>query len=444
MKWIFSFLLLHYFRLLAKVQLLKIKPRIIGITGSAGKSSTMEAVAAVLQDKYKIKVGRKANSESGIPLNILGLTPHNFSLLDWLRLALLAPLQLLTNWKKYEFYIVEMGIDSPHPPKNMGYLLTVLQPEIGIFTSVDAVHSETFDPLIPPETEDRRAALVELIAVEKGKLTRSLPEGGLAVLNADKRVLLEHAVPTSAKIMTFGKSKVADIQIESVNWAKDGGTRIIFKTAEEEITLHFPDYLLPEHFAHTFGAALCVAQHLGISPYKAAKLLEKNFKLPAGRATIIPALNGATILDSSYNASAQPMIDFLELLTELPSRRKLALLGDMRELGSIAQEDHERVAKKAAKVMDSVVLVGPLMKEYALPVLQAAKVHTQWFPNAAQASLYLRNQLQKDDILLVKGSQNTLLLEIAIKQLMAYPENADKLLCRRDKYWDNERKKLTQ
>ncbi len=443
MKPLISFLLLHYFRLLAKVQLWKIKPRSIGITGSAGKSSTMEAVAAVLQEKYTIKVGRKANSESGIPLNILGLTPHSFSLIDWLRLAALAPLKLLTNWEKYEFYIVEMGIDSPHPPKNMGYLLTVLQPEIGIFTSVDAVHSETFDPLIPPETEDRRAALVELIAAEKGKLTRSLPENGLAVLNADKRVLLEYAVPTSAKIMTFGKSTVADIQIESVRWAKDG-TWFVFKTTEEKVTVHFTEYLLPPHFGHTFGAALCVAQHLGISPYKAAKLLEKNFKLPAGRASLIPALNGATILDSSYNASAQPMVDFLELLSELPAKRKLALLGDMRELGSVAAEDHERVAKTAAKVLDSAVLVGPLMKEYALPILQAAKVHTQWFPSAAQAARYLRNQLQKDDILLVKGSQNTLLLEIAIAELMAHPEDAEKLLCRRGSYWDGERRKLTK
>jgi UDP-N-acetylmuramyl pentapeptide synthase len=441
MKSIFSFLLLHYFRLLAKVQLWKIKPRVIGITGSAGKSSTMEAVAAVLQEKYTLKVGRKANSESGIPLNILGLTPHTFSLLDWLGLALLAPLKLLTNWEKYDLYIVEMGIDSPHPPKNMGYLLTVLQPEIGIFTSVDAVHSETFDPLIPPETEDRRAALVELIAAEKGRLTRTLPKDGLAVLNADKRVLLENAVPTSAKIMTFGESTVADIQIASVNWATDG-TRIVYKTTDEKVTLHFADHLLPPHFAHTFGAALCVAQHLGISPYKAGKLLEKNFKMPPGRATLIPALNGATILDSSYNASAQPMLDFLDLLSQLPAKRKLALLGDMRELGSVAEEDHVRVAKKVAKVVDSVVLVGPLMKEYALPVLQAAKVHTQWFPSAAQAALYLHNQLQKDDILLVKGSQNTLLLEIAIEQLMAHPETADKLLCRRGKYWDGEREKL--
>lgn len=441
MKPIFSFLLLHYFRLLAKIQLAKIKPRIIGITGSAGKSSTMEAVTAVLQDKYTLKVGRKANSESGIPLDILGLSPHNFSLFDWLRLAVLAPIKLLTNWGKYDFYIVEMGIDSPFPPKNMGYLLTVVKPEIGILTSVDAVHSEPFDVLIPPNAPDRKEALIELIAKEKGKLIRLLPKTGLAVINADDGVLLENALPTAARVVRFGKNKAASIQVEEVRW-DTSGTKIIYQTKEEKVTLHFPGVMLPEHFAHTFAAALCVAQHLEISPYKAGKLLEKNFKMPPGRATLIPASNGATILDSSYNASAQPVLDFLDLLATLPTKRKLALLGDMRELGSIAEEEHERVAKKAAKILDSVILVGPQMKEYALPILQAAKLHTQWFPSAAAAARYLRNQLQKDDILLVKGSQNTLLLEIAIEQLMANPEDAGKLLCRRGKFWDEERKKL--
>ena len=443
MKPLLTFLLLHYFRLLAKVQLAKIKPRIIGITGSAGKSSTMEAVAAVLQDSYKLKVGRKANSESGIPLNILGLSPRNFSTVDWLRLAMMAPIQLITNWKKYDIYIVEMGIDSPFPPKNMGFLLSILQPEVGIFTSVGAVHSETFDPLIPPGTPDRSAALIELIAKEKGKLTRSLPAHGLAVLSADNKVLLENAKPAEAALKTFGGSASADIQLESTEWKNDG-TRFVFTTAEEKITLQFPNYLLPEHYGHTFAAALCVAQHFEITPYKAGKLLEKNFVLPAGRATIIPAINGATILDSSYNSSAQPVLDFLELLHKLPANRKLALLGDMRELGSVAEEEHVRVAKKAAKVLDSVVLVGPLMREYALPVLQESKVHAQWFPTASAAALYLRNQLKKEDILLVKGSQNTLLLEIAIEELMAHPETAPQVLCRRGKFWDRERKKLNK
>lgn len=441
MKQLFSSLLLAYFRTLAQVQLWKIKPRIIGITGSAGKSSTMEAVAAILQEKYKIKVGRKANSESGIPLNILGLNPTSFSLFDWLRLALFAPLKLLTNWERYEFYIVEMGIDSPFPPKNMSYLLSILQPEIGIFTSVDAVHSETFDSLIEGKTPaERRTSLVQLIAAEKGKLIQSLPSNGLAVLSAEHPAILEHSTPTMAEIMTFGTKPPVTVQVDAVSW-DTSGTDMVFTTSEEKVTLSLPHYLLPQHYAHTFAAALCVGIHLGISPYLCCKLLEKNFKLPPGRASLFSAINGATILDSSYNASAQPTLDFLELLKHIPAKRKLVLLGDMRELGSVTQIDHERVALAASEVVSAAVLVGPAMQQYVLPILKEHTIPTEWFPNAYKAADYLKTILEKDDLLLVKASQNTLLLEIAIAQLLADPSD-QKLLSRRGAFWDSQREKL--
>lgn len=444
MKNIAATLLLSYFRLLAQIQLLKIRPRIIGITGSAGKSSTMEAVAAILQEKYTIKVGRKANSESGIPLNILGLSPENFTLLSWLKLAVQAPFKLLTNWKKYDFYIVEMGIDSPYSPKNMSYLLTILQPEIGVFTSVDAVHSEPFDHLVIGKSQDeRRDSLVQLIAAEKGKLIKSLPERGLAVLNADSAVLLENATPTKARLLTFGESPEAAIQIDAVNWNTDG-TQIVFTTAEEKVTLSLPGYLLPKHYANTFAAALCVGIHLGFTPYLCCKLLAKNYILPPGRASLIPGLNGSTILDSSYNASTQPMLDFLELLTHIPSKRKLGLLGDMRELGLITKQDHELVAQRASKILDEAILVGPYMHEYALPIFKERNTPVRWFENASKAAEYLKTTLKPDDLLFVKGSQNTLLLEIAIEQLMDQPETTEKVLCRRGDFWDKERAKLTQ
>ncbi|PIR62784.1 MAG: hypothetical protein COU65_01665, partial [Candidatus Pacebacteria bacterium CG10_big_fil_rev_8_21_14_0_10_42_12] len=139
MKRLLSGLVLRYFRSLAKIQLKRTKPLIIGITGSAGKTSAMTAVAAVLKDTRQVKTSDKANSESGIPLNILGLYPKSFAPSDWLRLMIQAPtklaINLVTNQEKYDTYVAELGIDSPFPPKNMGYLLTILHPDIGIFTA---------------------------------------------------------------------------------------------------------------------------------------------------------------------------------------------------------------------------------------------------------------------------------------------------------------------
>lgn len=443
MKKIAGLLLLTYFRLLAQIQLQKIRPKIIGITGSAGKSSTLEAIAALLQDKYTVKVGRKANSESGIPLNILGLAPKHFSIFEWVALALRAPLQLLTNWKKYEWYLVEMGIDSPFPPKNMGYLLQIVRPTIGVFTTVEAVHSQAFDPVVSePEPTKRKVALISAIAEEKARLINTLPESGLAVINEDNEFVVAASHPV-AHLSTFGTKSTATVQITGAEYTKNGTVFHFLHAKKTQLSIHFPSYYMPKHFAATFASALCVAEFLKIPLSQACTDLEKNFTLPAGRATLLKAIHGARILDSSYNSSAQPLLDFLELLLEIPAHRKLALLGDMRELGSVTKEEHIRIAQAAATILDEVILVGPFMKEYALPVFQEKKVTSHWFPTAYQAALYLNSNLQPDDILLVKGSQNTLLLETAIAELIEDKNEIEEKLCRRGTFWDAEREKIT-
>ena len=442
MKPLISALLLTYFRLLAKLQLAKIQPTIIGITGSAGKSSTMEAVAAVLTPNFSLKVGRKANSESGIPLNILDLTPRNFTLQEWLRLVVLALWQLLTNWRRYQVYVVEMGIDSPFPPKNMGYLLTILKPTIGIFTSVAPTHSEPFDPLVTATDPTTRAhELTRLIAEEKARMIHALPTTGTAILNGDDRAVLAASLPTDATVLTFGNATTATIRCTSVRWEK-AATRLAFSDANSSIEITITGAFLPHHFGHTFAAALCAGQALGLTLQQAAQNLETHFKLPPGRASILHGLNGSTIIDSSYNASANPTIDLLKLLKQLPFKQKIALLGDMRELGTATQQEHERVAEAASQILDAVYLVGPLMKQFAQPIFEKNKVPVQTFSSASQAATALAQALTPDTVLLVKGSQNTLLLEIAIERLLADPAQADKLLARRGAYWDKERTKL--
>ena len=114
----------------------------------------------------------------------------------------------------------------------------------------------------------------------------------------------------------------------------------------------------------------------------------------------------------------------------------------MRELGTATQQEHERVAEVASQVLDAVYLVGPLMKQFAQPFFEKNEVQVQTFTSASQAATALAQALTPDTVLLVKGSQNTLLLEIAIERLLADPAQADKLLARRGAYWDKERTKL--
>lgn len=415
---------------------------IIGITGTAGKTSTLNAVHAALKDFRQVKTGFKVNSESGLPLHILGLNISNFTIAEWFSYIFLAPYKLLTNWEKYDTYIAEMAIDSPNPPKNMSYLLTILKPQVGVFLNARPMHSLQFDPLVSEtDPEKRAAAVTKAIADEKGKLIVSLPKTGTAVLNADDSNVIAFAKKTQAKVISFGTDKAADIRVSEVRQNLDG-TTVSLEYKKSKHQLHFPDYVLPGHFGLTLAAALATAASLGIDFAKAAKALEKNYRVPKGRSTLIQAINGAYIIDSSYNSSTAPAIDSLDMLDSLAKGRKLALLGDMRELGMEAAGEHQKVAHHAANICDQVILVGPLMKEYGLPIIEESGTPVKWFPSAQKAAEYLKNELKKDDVLLVKGSQNTLLLEIAVEALMKNPELAHDLLCRRGAYWDKQRRAL--
>lgn len=434
--------ILAYFRFFAKLQLLKIKPIVIGITGSAGKTSTRDAIFATIKNKYRVKVSYKANSETGIPLNILGLTPTNFTPIEWLKLMILCPVKLLTNWKKYDVYLVEMGIDSPLPPKNMGYLLSIVKPNISIMLNAAPMHSEPFDYLVKTTNKEKRAQeLTKLIANEKGKIVTQIDSNQKAILNIDQKELEDLIPNIKANLISFGKSLNANIKITNYKFDKTG-TRFGFLVKQKTFNLLFKKQILPEHFTHTFAAAIAVGLSLNIETEKIKSSLEKNFKLPPGRSSLIEGINGSLIIDSSYNSSTKPAIDMLNLLNKIPGKRKFALLGDIRELGEVAQIEHETVAKHASKVCDEIYLVGPQMKEFALPVIEKSNAPVKWFKNGYEAGDYIKTKLKKDDIILVKASQNTLLLEIAVEKLMAHPEQADNLLARRGEFWDKKRAEI--
>jgi UDP-N-acetylmuramoyl-tripeptide--D-alanyl-D-alanine ligase len=125
--------------------------------------------------------------------------------------------------------------------------------------------------------------------------------------------------------------------------------------------------------------------------------------------------------------------------------RKVAVLGDMRELGSQAEIEHKKAAQKAVRVADKIILVGPLMKNYFLP--EAKK---QGFPEEKitsflspyKAANFVKKNIQKKDVVLIKGSQNTIFLEIVVKKLMANPEEAESLLCRQSDFWKRKKQEL--
>lgn len=447
-------LFLKYIRFFAKLQLAKIKPDIIGITGSAGKSSTRNAVEIILKQKYKCKTTGKANSESGIPLDILDLEMHSYSIFDWLRVSILAPIKLLTNWEQYDKYIVEMGVDSPDEPKNMRYLLTILQPKIGVFVNAAAVHSQPFDKLIlAKDPAERKEQAIRLIAKEKGRMIESLSADGFAILNFDDENVREFAEKTKASVWAVtGKGQIylsptSTIQFSNLKYDVNGFACDFEYKYEGQVLkqhLEFNNQIFGPHYGITFGLAIAVGLASGVAFNDCVDAL-RLYKLPPGRMSLLRGIKDSRIIDSSYNASAEPMIAALDVLEKsVEDSRKISVLGDMRELGEEAQYEHERIAEKAVQVSDEIVLVGPLMKEFFIPKAEELgfdkdKIH--WFENSAQAAPFVRDLIEGGEVILVKGSQNTIFLERVVEAIMEDPSQADELLCRRGAYWDKIREK---
>ncbi len=366
-----SLLVLYYLRFWAKRKLDQIKPLIIGVTGSAGKSSCVAAIEAVLKEKFKVKTTGTTNSESGIPLAILGLKPNDYSVLDWIRLVLLAPIGLISKGEREEVLICEMGIDSLEWPKNMDYLLTIVRPKIGVFLNALPVHT-------------KQMKSVENIFKEKSKLILSLPADGTAIVN---EALPE--IATKAKVIKF----------------KDDGSPI--------------------------PPAVAVGKIFGITKLP-------KFDLPPGRGSFFEGINGSKIIDSSYNASPVTMVNALEFLKKTVGKRKIAVLGDMRELGDLAEKYHREISQKADECANMIITVGPLCKQY---FFKSSKLIVQW-DNYYQAGEFLQKILQEGDVVLFKGSQNTIFLEGAVEMVLKNKKDADKL-CRRGSFWEKQRRLIS-
>lgn len=450
MKQKIGLLVLYYLRFFARLQLKKNKNcKIIGITGSAGKSSTRNAIYSVLKSKFSVKASFKANSESGISLDILGLEMNNYSVLDWLRVVFLAPIRLLTYFKKFDYYIVEMGIDSPNPPKNMEFLLSIIQPKMAVFCGASLNHSFAFDSLVSETNPTlRKNKIIQEIAQEKAKLVLSLPKTGAAFLNLDDENVKATCQKTEAAVYSFGSNSLCDLQIldHQVKIAQSivSSTFIFqiqnhygkFPNKNQPLIINISNFLLPKHYAYGFAAAILIGLKAGLKIEEIKRTLENQLDLPLGRASALKGKNNSIIIDSSYNASS--MSDMIELMDKVQANggKKIALLGDMRELGAETQVMHEEIALLASKTFDQVFLVGQEMQKYALPILEKElSSRGKFFQNSREAGLAIAKLLNPGDVILVKGSQNTIFLEEAVKKMMLEENLANNLLCRQSPWW---------
>lgn len=440
-----SFFILRYLHFFAKIALAQHKPTIIGITGTVGKSSVRNALQAILKTHYNIKsIG---NSETGIPLDILGVSPHDYSVFDWLRMIILIPFGTF-GLRKIDYLIAEMGIDDPYPPKNMSYLLTIIKPDIAIVLNVGPAHTMQFEKLLQEQqknlsSEEQQAFLLAKIAQEKTKIiTQS--DCKIGIYNADDKYIKNYieefkdAKPTT-NILSFGKKDTNTLSYGeyAVSLQGSGFTFFIDKAP---ITVDFPHMLLPLAYQEVLGPAIMASLQCNLSLEQITTALEKHFILPHGRASIVKGINNTTIIDSSYNASKPAVMALLDLAHTLKKQTKRPLVflyGDMRELGGQAKAEHEAVAALLPGLVDYLYCVGPLTMEYVLPIVDEENNkfrEIKWFDTSPRVGNYLKEHLPNDALVLVKGSQNQIFLEEAIKPILENKEDK-KLLCRQEDFW---------
>lgn len=441
-KLIFN-LVIFYLRVFAVWKLKRIKPLIIGVTGSIGKSSCVYLLNTILSTKFKTKATFHGNSETGLPLEILGLRKllENNSPLDWLKILLATPLASLFSQDSFDVLIAEMGVDEPFEPKNMSYLLKIIQPRIGVLLSIAPVHTEQFMAVVDLKKGDLERQLLEKIAQEKGLLVTTLDKTGTAIINIDSPYIRKLIPQIKAEVATVGETASSDFRLIDHRLSLSGSTFMV-KVNDRTYQTKIRHLLLFREFGITMLSVLVVAKKLGLKIEDVIDRIEDGFEMPPGRQTVLAGKKNSLIIDSSYNCSPKTLEIFLETVSQLKVKgKKILVLGDMRELDELTASAHQQAACQAAKVADYIITIGPLMQQYFLPELIRLgfpKNQIDAFSTAEGVGQFIVDRLlSTGDLVLVKGSQNTIYLEEVVKQLMADPRKAHQLLCRQSEYWQS-------
>lgn len=384
-----------YLRFWARRYLNRVKPQIIAVTGSAGKTSTKNAIFEVLKVAFGSEVRKSEgnmNTVYGIPLAILGFNEPpvpldaKASVFAWLPVVLVLPFKIFGN-SQTKYLILEVAADKPGDIK---FLTTYIKPDMAVITNIGPAHLEIFGSL-------------EKIIEEKTELLKVLPEDSWAVLNWDDENLRGLKLDNIANVKTYAIDGKAEIRAQNITTEiKDYQPVTNF-----QVILNHSKFLVQistlgrRHNVYTALAAIACGKILGIDQVKIVEGL-KNINTEKHRMEVLNGKKGCIILDDCYNANPLSMRTALDTLKVLPAKRKIAVLGDMLELGEIAQEAHQLIGEYAREIADEVISVGNLAKNY----------RGKHFDNNTEAMKYLLNEAHEGDMILIKASRSVRLEEI--------------------------------
>lgn len=344
----------------------KLDLRVIGITGSVGKSTTKEAIAQVLSQRFlTLRSAANLNNEIGLPLNVLKMTPG------------------------HQRAVLEMGF---YVPGEIKQLCDIALPQVGVITNIGTVHAE-------------RAGSKETIASGKAELVEALPPApdGIAILNYDDPYIRPMNTLTRARVFYYGQSPEAELWVDNVESMGLEGIRFRMHHKNEALYLRVP--MIGRHSVETALRAAAVGLVEGLTWDEIVRgLQESQTQL---RLSAVRAESGALIIDDTYNASPESTLAALNLLDELQGR-KIAVLGDMLELGQYEREGHEKVGIRAAQVADVLVTLGLRAHMIAEAARKAGMDRTNVieYEDVGLIVDWLKKNLAPEDSVLIKGSHS--------------------------------------
>ncbi|MDE2399857.1 MAG: hypothetical protein KGL67_02515 [Patescibacteria group bacterium] len=431
MKNIFKKVIIYILQIESRFVLLKYKPKVIAITGSVGKTSTKDAVYAVISKfSYVRKSEKSFNSEIGLPLTILGCPNGWSSPTAWLE-NIFKGLWLIIWPHKYPSWLVlEVGVGKTG---DMRRTASWLKTDAVAVTAIGETPSHI-------EFFNSRKHLIE----EKSQLIRTLKPNGVLILNADDADVLEMKTKTKQRVTTYGFKSGADItgSGDSILYDDKGVPEgIIFRVDEEGKS--FPvviEGVFGRNHVYASLCALALASGLKFNMLEAVNAL-KSYDIPPGRMRLLKGINDCLIIDDTYNSSPLASESALKTLGEVKLEgRKIAVLGDMLELGRHTLEAHKNIGKIAREnlsgSMDVLIVVGPRARGIKEGAIEAGMNDQNIFEflNSNEAAMFIKTFVMKGDTVLVKGSQG-IRMERVTEAILLDQENKNKLLVRQDDEW---------
>jgi UDP-N-acetylmuramoyl-tripeptide--D-alanyl-D-alanine ligase len=352
----------------------RVPEHLVAITGSAGKTTTKELLAAMLARRFRCaKSPGNLNNLLGFPLSLLAV-PEN------------------TEWM-----VAEMGMSTPG---ELSRLSRLGRPDVAVFTNVRAVHLEFFSDVCG-------------IAEAKAELLEGLSPEGIVVANADDAEVVRIVRRHPGKVVRFGRGREVEHRAHRVESLAGGGTRFTWTQEGREHTVRLG--LLGEHNVSNFLAAAASASTLGVPADEIVEVAAA--AVPEGRRGAVHRLSQLTLVDDTYNSNPAALEAALDAVGALEGQRHWAVLGDMLELGRSSRELHRRAGRAAAsRGFSPVVGVGEATRDLVAAAAEAGS-EGLWFETADEAATHVPDMVVAGDALLVKGSRGVG-LEIVVQSLL--------------------------